>query len=76
MSIGDRRFARKACSKSGIPIQPPNRVNTTSRLIELRKAMSSEPMLRDLPIDAFFITTDDDHQVSNECYKRYLRNVS
>lgn len=55
---------RKACSKRGAAPQPPNRVNTTSKLIELRQIMKMETILRDKPIDAYIITSSDEHQVN------------
>lgn len=54
---------RKACSKYGHAVQPVRRVNTTSRLILLRRMMRSEAILGTLPIDAYFVTSSDEHQV-------------
>lgn len=56
---------RKACSKRGATPQPKNRVNTTLRLMELRKIMRSETkLLQSGGIDAYIITSADEHQVS------------
>lgn len=55
--------SRKACSKRGTPLQPDSRTNTTSRLINLRKVMTSSTDLADFTLDAFLITSDDEHQV-------------
>lgn len=54
---------RKACSRRGTPLQPASRANTTSRLINLRRVMNSSVDLADYTIDAFLVTSDDEHQV-------------
>lgn len=54
---------RKACSKRGAAPQPPNRVNTTMKLIELRQIMRTETILRSKPIQAYIVTSSDEHQV-------------
>lgn len=61
-------YDRKACSKYGRPLSPPARVNTTTRLAVLRKLMNSSVELYDQPIEAFLVTTDDDHQVNKKIY--------
>ncbi|CAG9768775.1 unnamed protein product [Ceutorhynchus assimilis] len=53
---------RKACSKRGNAAPPPQRVNTTMRLIALRELMSSEVRLFTHPVDAYLITSSDEHQ--------------
>lgn len=54
---------RKACSKFGHAIQPRRRVNTTLRLSELRNLMVSEVHLGTLPVQAYLVTSHDEHQV-------------
>lgn len=55
---------RKACSKRGAAPQPPNRVNTTMKLIKLREIMKTETILRDKPIQAYIVSSSDEHQVN------------
>lgn len=56
---------RKACSKFAVLPQPPSRVNTTERLIKLRKIMSQPTQIADiLGLQAVVVTTDDEHQVN------------
>lgn len=43
--------------------QPINRVNTTTRLQQLRVAMSAVKLVRGAPLKAYIITSDDEHQV-------------
>lgn len=53
---------RKACSKHGHPVQPERRINSTTRLIELRKIMESELILATTAVQAYLITSSDEHQ--------------
>lgn len=55
---------RMSCSALGSGVRPRSRVTTTQRLEELRKVMNSSVELLDQPVQAFLITTDDDHQVT------------
>jgi hypothetical protein len=43
--------------------QPINRVNTTTRLQQLRLAMSTAKLVRGAPLKAYIITSGDEHQV-------------
>jgi hypothetical protein len=43
---------------------PSNRVNTTTRLNKLREMMASAKAVRGIPVKAYVITSDDEHQVS------------
>ena len=43
---------------------PINRVNTTSRLQQLRVAMASAKLVRGAPLKAYIVTSDDEHQVT------------
>lgn len=61
---------RKACSKFGHAIQPRRRVNTTSRLIELRQLMASEVHLGTLPVQAYLVTSHDEHQVNSLSFNK------
>ena len=54
---------RKLCPPMDNVPQPPNRVNTTLRLHKLRTEMKRMNVIQMAPIDAYIITTDDDHQV-------------
>uniref|UniRef100_A0A6P7GWA3 Xaa-Pro aminopeptidase ApepP-like n=1 Tax=Diabrotica virgifera virgifera TaxID=50390 RepID=A0A6P7GWA3_DIAVI len=60
----DRRNGelRKACAKHGHAVQPARRLNSTERLIKLREAMVSEVKLETSAIQAYFITSSDEHQ--------------
>ncbi|XP_050313116.1 xaa-Pro aminopeptidase 1-like [Anthonomus grandis grandis] len=53
---------RKLCSKRGNAIPPPRRVNSTLRLRNLREMMISEVKLGTHPIDAYLVTSSDEHQ--------------
>ncbi|CAH1975267.1 unnamed protein product [Acanthoscelides obtectus] len=53
---------RKACSKYGHIAQPARRVNTTMRLAAFRNLMTDETVLLTLPIQAYLITSSDEHQ--------------
>ncbi|CAH0552784.1 unnamed protein product [Brassicogethes aeneus] len=68
---------RKACSKRGHIRQPERRVNTTTRLIELRKLMKSELTLGTSAIDAYIVFSGDEHQ-SVDCdeYDRRREYIS
>ncbi|XP_025832435.1 xaa-Pro aminopeptidase ApepP [Agrilus planipennis] len=57
----ERGELRKACSTRGAAPQPPSRVNTTARLIALREVMRDEIQLKEQPIDAYIITSYDEH---------------
>lgn len=63
---------RKACSKRGNAVLPPTRVNTTMRLLELRKIMNKSIIIEEDPIDGYIITSDDDHQVNNKSFCNYF----
>ncbi|XP_076251360.1 xaa-Pro aminopeptidase ApepP-like isoform X1 [Rhynchophorus ferrugineus] len=68
---------RKACSRRGNAVQPSRRLNSTSRLIELRQLMRSEVRLQTLPIDAYIITSSDEHQsVEVDEYERRREFIS
>lgn len=43
--------------------QPVNRANTTGRVQQLRVAMSQAKLVRGVPLKAYIITSDDEHQV-------------
>lgn len=43
--------------------QPVNRVNTMARVQQLRVAMSQAKLVRGVPLKAYIITSDDEHQV-------------
>ncbi|CAH1279761.1 unnamed protein product [Diabrotica balteata] len=53
---------RKACAKHGHAVQPARRLNSTDRLIKLREAMVSEVKLETSAIQAYLITSSDEHQ--------------
>ncbi|KAK9874996.1 hypothetical protein WA026_005809 [Henosepilachna vigintioctopunctata] len=53
---------RKACSKRGNAILPATRVNTTMQLLHLRDIMKRSTVMGEDPIDAYIITSDDEHQ--------------
>ncbi|XP_074035620.1 xaa-Pro aminopeptidase ApepP isoform X2 [Leptinotarsa decemlineata] len=53
---------RKACSKFGHAVQPIRRVNTTMRLQQLREKMTSEVILGAPAIQAYLVTSSDEHQ--------------
>ncbi|GLV45292.1 uncharacterized protein CBL_05392 [Carabus blaptoides fortunei] len=53
---------RKACSFRGILPQPPGRVDTTQRLTNLREHMVRESAVEGHAIDAYIITSGDEHQ--------------
>lgn len=61
--IPEQGSIRKACSKRGYTPQPPSRVDTTDRIRRLRIEMSKENSVEDKPLDAYLITSDDEHQV-------------
>ncbi|XP_048517336.1 xaa-Pro aminopeptidase ApepP isoform X1 [Dendroctonus ponderosae] len=68
---------RKACSKRGNPLPPPARVNTTMRLIAIRQLMSSEVQLGTHPVDAYIVTSSDEHQsVETDEYDRRREYIS
>ncbi|KAK5650517.1 hypothetical protein RI129_001546 [Pyrocoelia pectoralis] len=72
---------RQACSNIGLLPQPPRRVNTTGRLIALRKLLNDPAELKDpFPLHALLVTSDDDHQtefVSNYDKRReYISGFS
>lgn len=54
---------RKACSRRGYITQPASRVETTDRIQRLRIEMSRDNSVQDKPLDAYLITSDDEHQV-------------
>ncbi|XP_066253724.1 xaa-Pro aminopeptidase ApepP-like isoform X1 [Euwallacea similis] len=73
----ERGELRKACSKRGNPIPPARRVNTTMRLIEMRQIMKSEVILGTRPIDAYIVTSSDEHQsVETDEYDRRREFIS
>ncbi|XP_018568972.1 xaa-Pro aminopeptidase ApepP-like [Anoplophora glabripennis] len=53
---------RKACFELGHARQPERRVNTTLRLAKLREVLRSSITLKELPIDAYIVTSTDEHQ--------------
>ncbi|CAG9864269.1 unnamed protein product, partial [Phyllotreta striolata] len=53
---------RKACARHGHPVQPPRRLNSTTRLGRLRTAMASEVALGTAAVHAYLITSSDEHQ--------------
>lgn len=59
----ERGELRRACSERGTPPQPPSRVNTTERLLLLREAMRNVFVVNGQTLDAYLVTSDDDHQV-------------
>ena len=62
--------ARMACPDGGDQHrQPINRVNTTTRVQQLRVAMSSVKLVRGMPLKAYIITSDDEHQVDITFFK-------
>lgn len=62
---------RKSCSRRGATPQPKNRVNTTALLSRLRAIMQQQTKLRDKAIDAYIVTSDDEHQVSTHTQTKY-----
>ncbi|KAL1490820.1 hypothetical protein ABEB36_013449 [Hypothenemus hampei] len=68
---------RKACSKHGNAIPPARRINSTLRLIELRQLMDSEVRLGTHPVDAYLVTSSDEHQsVEVDEYDRRREYIS
>ncbi len=57
------QIQRMACPDDAGIHQPINRVNTTSRLQQLRVAMSAVKLVRGAPLKAYIVTSDDEHQV-------------
>ncbi|KAJ8921864.1 hypothetical protein NQ315_008496, partial [Exocentrus adspersus] len=68
---------RKACSKFGHATQPERRVNTTVRLRKLREVMTSEIILGTSAIDAYLVTSSDEHQSTEvEEYEKRREYIS
>lgn len=59
---------RKACSKRGYVPQPPSRIDTTQRVKKLREHMMRETSVEGQTIQAYIITSDDEHQVYEPKY--------
>lgn len=54
---------RKGCPGFGHARQPERRVNSTLKLARLREVMRHSTILKELPIDAYIVTSTDEHQV-------------
>lgn len=54
---------RKACFEFGHARQPERRVNTSARLARLREIMRTNTAIKELAIDAYIVTSNDEHQV-------------
>lgn len=67
-SIPEAGAVRRACSKRGYVAPPPSRVITTDRVQRLREQMTRENSVLDTPLDAYLITSDDEHQVRSHTY--------
>ncbi|CAH1176444.1 unnamed protein product [Phaedon cochleariae] len=61
-NLKQRGELRKSCSKFGHAVQPPRRVNTTVRITKLRDLMRSEVIIGTPAIQAFLVTSSDEHQ--------------
>lgn len=53
---------RRACSRRGAAKPPPGRINTSDRLKALRRVMQMDTIIQTISIDAYIITSDDEHQ--------------
>ncbi|XP_044262577.1 xaa-Pro aminopeptidase ApepP-like isoform X1 [Tribolium madens] len=65
---------RRACSTSVNIVQPPNRVNTTQKLADLRNLMLNTSFTRDQRLlDAYIVPSQDEHQ--NEFVEDYDKRL-
>jgi len=53
---------RPSCRDSSSAMKA-NHTDTASRLLQLRTAMASVKIVRGVPLKAYIITSDDEHQV-------------
>lgn len=60
LSITDRR---PSCRDASSATATSTRVDSTSRLLQLRTAMSTIKIVLGDPLKAYIITSDDEHQV-------------
>jgi len=67
-SMVEKRPSCRNMSSAG-----PNHVDTTSRLLQLRSSMSSVKIVRGVPLKAYIITSDDEHQ--SEMLSKYDRRL-
>ena len=65
-SMVEKRPSCRNMSSAG-----PNHVDTTSRLLQLRSSMSSVKIVRGVPLKAYIITSDDEHQVRHPPLRVY-----
>ena len=56
-------LARSSCQNPPSAATLMNRVDTTARLLQLRTMMASVKVVRGVPLKAYIITSDDEHQV-------------
>jgi len=55
-------LARSSCQNPPSAATLMNRVDTTARLLQLRTMMASVKVVRGVPLKAYIITSDDEHQ--------------
>lgn len=72
----DEGSLRRLCPPMQNVPQPVERVNTTLLLRRLRVEMRKNTLTQGPPMDAFIITTDDDHQVNGAGLRFVLYWVS